>query len=452
MFDRIPSRVHQAALLAGLVIVPGSAFGQNGATIGDTSVVPPRAAEPSPDVRETPSREADTSWLNGTNRQPASLLGTGPVTFSLYTDVYYAWQFRRPIDHTIFPGTVAPRHNELGINLVAVGIDVTGLDGPIGRAVLQYGSYVETVAGQDVSTRRGYFLSNSFVRHIQQAAVGWHFRWLHGANVEFGIFPSYVGLESYLPQENWNYTHALVSDFTPYYFAGARIQVFPTPCFKVELWAVNGWQTFGKWQETPGGGYSVNWRPADWISATHLAYVGREFPGHQSSLRVYSDNSLQVRYYADSSQRFFRAAAFSIVGDLGYEHRGNAPDGPMAAGALAHRVEWTAEWATAVRFDLFYDRAQALVSQLPSGSPYSLPEKGSFLGGGGTVTLDFTPSPWILFRLEYARRLANLPYFSGRGGITGPDGIAPEPTQIGSFSPDLRKSDDRIIANATLRL
>jgi len=50
-------------------------------------------------------------------------------------------------------------------------------------------------------------------------------------------------------------------------------------------------------------------------------------------------------------------------------------------------------------------------------------------------------------------RWANVPYFSGRGGITGPAGVAPAtPAAAASFTPDLRKSDDRIAANATLRL
>src|SRR4051812_1107711 len=94
------------------------------------------------DVREPPFGELDFAWMNGNNAQPASLLGSGPVTFSLYVDTYYAWQFHRPIDHTIFPSTTAPRHNEISLNLAHLGVDVTGLDGPIGRLYIQYGSTV----------------------------------------------------------------------------------------------------------------------------------------------------------------------------------------------------------------------------------------------------------------------------------------------------------------------
>ena len=65
------------------------------------------------------------------------------------------YQFHAPIDHTIFPATVAARHNEISFNLGILGVDVTGLDGPIGRLYIQYGSNVETDrrAGPDGDAR-----------------------------------------------------------------------------------------------------------------------------------------------------------------------------------------------------------------------------------------------------------------------------------------------------------
>jgi hypothetical protein len=68
--------------------------------------------------------EKASSWLNGTNRQPASLLGAGPVTFSIHADAYYAWQFQHPIDHTIFPTTTAPRHNEISLNSCGLNLEL----------------------------------------------------------------------------------------------------------------------------------------------------------------------------------------------------------------------------------------------------------------------------------------------------------------------------------------
>jgi len=412
---------------------------------------PTRAEQPL-DVREPPFSEFDFAWMNGNNPQPSSLIGMGPVTWSLYVDTYFAWQFQQPIDHTIFPGTTGPRHNEISLNLAHLGIDVTGLDGPIGRLYLQYGSIVETIAGQDTTTTRGFFLTNRLLQYVQQAAAGWHFHWMHGVNAEVGIFPSYIGLESYLPEENWSYTHAFVSDATPYYFFGFRGQLFPTARFKLELWIVNGWQTFGQWHEARAGGYLWNWRPREWLSIVNSLYLGQEAQGDPDSLRVYSDNNVQVRYFKHDGG-FLRSAAISIVGDIGYEHRGNAPSGAMGGATLTHHWEWTAQWKSTLRLDVLYDETQAITPRFPVGAAYPWPGTNPFLAGGVTATIDYWPSPWLLLRLEYAHRLANQPLFTGRGGITGPEGRLPvDAAAAATFTPDLRRRDDRALLNMTLRL
>lgn len=391
------------------------------------------------------SAHAD-EWMNGVDNQPDSLLKTGPLTLSLYLDVYYGWQFNRPIDHTVFPSTAAPRHDEVSLNLAHVGFDVTGLDGPIGRLYLQYGSTVETIAGQDTTTTRGFYLTNRLLQNLEQAAAGWH--WAH-VNAELGIFPSYVGLESYLPEENWAYTHALVSDWTPYYFFGARVQLNFTPVQKLELWLVNGWQTFGEWHESKAGGFLWNWKPRAWLSLVTSAYAGREAEGDPSSLRVYTDSNVQLRYFHDD-ECFPRSLALSLVGDLGHEHRSNAPSGFMGGASLAHRIEWTSQWKSTVRIDFADDQTQAISTKFPVGSPYAWPGKGPLRAGGVTATLDYWPSPWLVTRLEYAHREANQPYFSGHGGITGPEGVLP--SDPSTFTPDLVKHDDRVIFDVTLRL
>ena len=414
-------------------------------------VSPP--AEKPLDAREPPFGDVDSSWMNGSNSQPPSLLTVGPLTLSLYVDTYFAWQLHQPQDHTIFPTTVGPRHDEISLNLAHVGFDVTGLDGPIGRLYVQYGSIVETIAGQDTTTDRGFFLTNRLLQNVEQAAAGWHFHALHGINTELGIFPSYIGLESYLPEENWSYTHSFVADATPYYFFGFRGQAFTSTRFKIELWLVNGWQTFGQWHEGRAGGYLWNWRPAEWLSLVNSAYVGQEVRDDPDGVRVYSDNNVQVRYFHGREGTFPRALAVSLVGDVGWEHRSNAPSGGMTGVSLSHRFEWSERWKSAIRGDLLYDATQAISPKFPVGAAYPWLGTNPFLAGGVTATLDFWPSPWLVTRLEYAHRTANQPLFSGPGGITGPGGELPAtPIQAATFTPDLRRFDDRILFNVTLRL
>lgn len=429
------------------------------------------------DVKEPPF-PGDWSWLNGSNFQPASLLRVGPVTATFAIDAAYGYQFSNPVDHTVFPTTSAARHAEFSLNLAWLGLELNGLDGryggPIGRVELQYGSYIATIHGQDTTLTRGFFLSNPTLSYVKQAGAGWHFHVLHGLNVEVGIFPSYIALESFVPQENWNYTHPFVSDFTPYYFSGLRTQLFPTAKSKLELWFVNGWQSFGRWHDNLTGGYLYTIRPTPRLALTHTFYVGQEQtrasdPRNQS-LRVYSDNHLQLLVFDDLDRAVFQRLAFALVADVGYEIRGPnagqpAPDGPtppngwIAGSSLTARVEWTRRFMTTLRADLFYDQSAAVVMALPLGSPYSLPGNGSvtnpweWLGGGLAATIDFRPSPWLLVRAEYARRWANQPYFSGRGGITGPNGLPPTTVEErDAFTPDLQRHDDRVVGSVTLRL
>lgn len=401
------------------------------------------------DVREPPFGFGDFSWTDGNNSQPASLLTAGPVTGVLYLDGYYLYQFNHPIDHTAFPSVVAPRHDEVSVNMAMVGVDVTGLDGPIGRLFLQYAAASETLGGQDPTTARGFYLSQRAFQYLQQAALGWHFHVLHGANVEAGIMPSPIGLQTVLPEENWTYLRPFASDFTPYYLSGVRGQLFPTDHLKLEAWLANGWQTFGKWHEGPAFVYAAELRPSERVELHGDGYVGRDQQTDDGAVRNYWNAYGQWQPFKRSSG-VPRSVALAVGADFGYETHTGSRDGVFAAGSASTRVQWTPQWMTTLRADTFYDSTKSLVTTLPSATGYALPDKPDFLGDGFTATLDFWPSPWILYRVEYMHRQASIPYFSGPGGITPPSGLS---SSMGSaFSPDLRRSDDRVVINVTLRL
>lgn len=409
-----------------------------------------RADDKPLDVKEPPFGFGDFTWTTGNNRQPASLLTTGPVTLSLIVDTYYLHQFRMPLDHTAFPSVMAPRSDQVALNMGSIGVDVTGLDGPIGRLFLHYGTITETLGGQDATTNQGYFLTKPAMQFIQQAAAGWHFHALHGANLELGIMPSPIGIETHVTEENWQYLKPFLSDSTPYYLAGVRGQLYPSDKVKLEAWLVNGWQTYGQWHEGPGGVYAIEWRPTERIVLHHDGYAGRDQQSDASAVRLWTNNFAQVQLLKQSGVPRSVALATSI--DAGYETRAVVTNGLAGGGILAGRVEWTSQWMTTLRADFFYDRTQTFNAALPAGSPYTLPDPRPFLGTGGTATVDFWPSPWTVFRLEYMHRTSSVPYFSGSGGITGPGGVRATDATASTFTPDLRKSDDRLVFNVTLRL
>jgi Putative beta-barrel porin-2, OmpL-like. bbp2 len=428
-------------LAAALCILLASALG-----------APRASAEPEKplDVREPPFA-GDYSWLDGSNRQPSSLLGVGPVTFSLYVDAYYLRQVSNPVDNTAWPSTSGVRSGEVSLNLASIGVDVTGLDGPIGRVMVQYGTNANTVFGQDPTLAKGYFLSQDAFRPLQQVAAGWHFHVLHGLNAEVGILPSYIGLESYLTQENWQYLHALISDSTPYYFAGGRVQLFPTAKTKIELWVANGFQTQGNWHEAPALGLLGQWRPSERVSFVADVYAHQDDPTNSNYVRTHLDTTAEWQYLK-RAHGLLRSGALAAAVDAGYEARPDAADGDGAwcGGLLSERLELPLGFAVATRVDAMWDRIKSIVPTLPLGSPYTLPSSDPLFVVGWAATVDYLPSPWFLLRAEYMHRESNQPYFSGPGGITGPGGKPA--TNPASFVPDLRNKDDRFILAAILRL
>ena len=49
----------------------------------------------------------------------------------------------------------------------------------------------------------------------------------------------------------------------------------------------------------------------------------------------------------------------------------------------------------------------------------------------GTITFDYMPSQFITFRLETGYRYSDVPYWTGRGGITPPAFAGGPPTNNG---------------------
>ena len=109
-----------------------------------------------------------------------------------------------------------------------------------------------------------------------------------------------------------------MSDFTPYYFFGFRGQLFLTRRAKLELWLVNGWQTFGQWHEGKSGGYLWNWRPNAWLS---LVNVGQPFLSFQWDIMLCEAALLSIPYALRPKfdpqlwQRLFPNAEISMVPD-----------------------------------------------------------------------------------------------------------------------------------------
>ena len=367
----------------------------------------------------------EATWMNGQSRQKSFPLGNfnGVVTPSLYLDASYGFSMNQPRDNTLTGSGTIGRHNEIGINLASVGID-WNVANVIGRLSLQFGSQLAMVQEGDGSVARGRNLTTDALEHLREAAIGYHFNVLKGINVEAGLFSSFVGLESYLLAENWSYNRALVSEFTPYYFTGIRAQLFITEALKIEPWLLNGYQTYGKFNDAPALGLSARWVPVEWLAVIANGYVGTDTRGEPERVRWHHDHSINLRLYNDPDSAVFSRLAVSMNNHIGTETGGTAApfDVNHFIGTAVAARAWTAWDHVAVtgRFEWV---------QQPGGYSLQLPPPGFVAGDnfsilGVTGGVEIMPTDFFSIRPEVVYRSASQPFFAGRGGTTSADGFS----------------------------
>ena len=428
-------------------------------------VTPPAASSPlatSEDDRPAPFAFADWTWLNGNPRTKDAAFDSRFFTPEIRADVSYVYDFNQPQDHTIGGSSEVFRHNEFQLTQFGVGGDFHHAN-VRARFMTQFGMYSQTQPRNDPSTARGQWDLAGAYRYLSEAYGGYHIDKLHGINVDAGIFMSYIGLFSFYNFDNWAYQPSYVSSNTPWFFNGVRVQILPTAKLKIEPWFVNGWQSYGKFNGRPGTGVQVLYRPTSWLSLHMNQYaLGADTLGNEHRIRYHSDNSVQVKYY-DRPERALSKMAFSFTGDIGCEHgggvscTGNGKGGPKQSflGFMLYNRMWfdRDRYAVTLGGGRLNNPGRYLVLLPPingataiSGTPYFTENPGNpFKAWDVSGTFDYMPRQYITFRWEFDHRAANVPYFSGRGGITPAGGNSGTPGSIVTgFTPDLRTKENRL--------
>jgi len=410
---------------------------------------------------------ADWTWLNGNPRTKEPAFDSKFFTPEIRVDVAYHYDFNHPKDDTIGGSSEVFRSNEVALTHLGVGGDFH-YDHVRARVFTQLGQYATATPRNDASFSRGQWQLDNAYRYLNEAYGGYHFDALHGINVDAGIFLSYVGLFSFYQFDNWAYQPSYVSSNTPWFFTGMRVQIFPTEKLKIEPWIINGWQTYARPNGRLGLGGQVLWRPTPWLSLLTNNYgVGADALGIPNRTRYHTDNSIQVKYY-DHPDRFLDKMAFTVTGDAGCETgggvncTGNKKD--AAGNIIAFKqsflgfMVYNRWWFKNDRYGFtlgggkINNPGRYLVLLPPingatatSGTQYFSENPGDpFKAWDMSATYDYMPSQYITFRWEFNHRHANVPYFSGPGGVTPPGGNqGAAGSVVQGFFPDLRHTEDR---------
>lgn len=428
-----------------------------------SSPVAASKGEPAAEVKAAePFAFGDFSWVPGNGGPSERPLSFGPFTGEVRVDTAYHYSFNHPSDHTISGSSEVFRSGEIQLTQLGIGGDFL-YKGAIARVMTQFGMYSQTTPRNDSSTSRGQWNLADAYRYLSEAYGGYHFDVLNGINVEAGIFMSFVGLWSYYNFDNWTYQPSYVSSNTPWFFNGARVQIFTSDKLKIEPWLINGWQSYGMFNSAPGFGGQIMWRPVEWVSMTTNNYGGADTLGIKDRKRFHSDNSISFRYFNEPTGWFSRAA-FSVTADAGCEWGGGVEcSSQFFLGFMAYNRLWFYQnrIGLTVGGGAITNPGRYLVLLPPvngatasSGTPYFTANPGdSYKAWDLQVSGDYSPVPFVTVRLEYNHRAASVPYFAGANGMTPVGGNQGAPgSSVDGWSPDLVKSEDRMTVAFMVKL
>jgi hypothetical protein len=440
------------------------------ALLPEAQVSPPSPGAPAKPAKAEPFAFADWTWLNGNSRVKEPPLDTKFFTPEVQADASYIVDFNHPADDSIGGSSEVFRAYELQLTQLGVGGDFH-YDNVRGRLMTQFGMYSFTTPRNDASPSRGQWGLDTAYRYISEAYGGYHFNALHGINVDAGIFMSYIGLFSYYNADNWAYQPSYVSSNTPWFFNGVRVQIFPSEHLKIEPWFINGWQSYGRFNNRPGIGAQILWRPNGKFEVLGNQYMlGADALGNPGRIRYHTDDSIEYKYY-DKPEGMLSKAAFSLTGDMGCEHGGGVSCAGNSVKVIAGKpmiqpkqsflgfMLYNRLWFHHDRYGFtlgggkINNPGRYLVLLPPingatasTGTPYFTENPGDpYKAWDASATVDYMPSQYITFRWEYDHRAASVPYFTGRGGITPVGGNTGNPTAIiPGFTPDLRRDENRL--------
>lgn len=422
-------------------------------------------AVPGPTTADTvvpaiaPFSTADWTWLNGNSRQKTSVLDSKYFTGEFRADISYIGDFNHPSDHTLIGTSESGRTSEIHVQQLGIGGDFHAGNAR-GRLMTQFGMYSTMTPRNDASPGRGQWQLDNAYRYLSEAYGGYHWDKMHGINVDAGIFMSYVGLFSYYNFDNWAYQPSYVSSNTPWFFNGIRIQFFPTENLKIEPWIVNGWQSYGMFNEQPGLGAQILYRPVSKVSVLSNSYYGADWLGLPDRKRAHSDNSIEVKYYDDSTATYSKGA-FSLTADAGCEWgsgvscTGGKDPKQSFLGWMLYNRSWFNhdQFAVTLGGGQMNNPGRYLVLVPPingatafTGTPYFTSNPGDqFKAWDASATFDLMPDQFTTFRFELNHRESSVAYFAGPGGITPVGGNTGNPTAtVPGFTPDLRTTETRI--------
>lgn len=138
-----------------------------------------------------------------------------------------------------------------------------------GEATLQYGSLVNSAYGGSP---------------IQEAYLG--VKVLDGLWIDAGYYMTHIGLEVYLPKENWLSSHSIVTYFEPFYHAGIKA-TYTTGAITAQVHLCNGSLVLNDNNDNKTLGIFLSYNPSEKFMVSYASVIGNEEPGSPNNYKLH---------------------------------------------------------------------------------------------------------------------------------------------------------------------
>jgi hypothetical protein len=307
-----------------------------------------------------------------------SPLTLGPLTFGVYVETYYSYDFNNLINNTK-PSFLYSfnKNNEVSVNLASIkGSYATSRIRA--NLALAEGTYMKANYAAEPSILGNLYEGNAGIKLSGEKNL-----WL-----DVGVFPSHIGFESAVGKDNWTLTRSLGADNTPYFESGAKISY----ASKNDKWflsalVLNGWQHIKpvEGNTLPSFGTQITYKPSPSVTLNSSTFLGSDKP----------DSDRRIRYFHNFYAIFKlnNKLSTTIGFDIGVEQKNkdssnmNIWFNPTAI----LRYTPTTKTAVAIRAEYYHDKHGVIIAtDTPNG----------FKTWGSSANFDFSITNFLLWRIE----------------------------------------------------
>ncbi|HKW75636.1 MAG TPA: outer membrane beta-barrel protein [Terriglobales bacterium] len=337
------------------------------------------------------------------------------TTISVALDGYYGYNFNQPTGRVNLLRAYDVSSNSFSLNqanlIIEHAPDLSANRRAGLRVDFQYGQATETLQGSAVNELRP-----QVYRPIFQAYGTYVFPVGSGLTVDFGKWPSALGVEGNYGKDQINYSRSFYFNFLPFYHMGFRASYNLSDRANLTYWLVNGAQQTEDFNGFKSQAFLLNLKPAKPVSWNLNYYFGEEQrdvvsmlnPGlpagpTQPGLPVsnVSPTPNGREHIFDSYITWNATAKLTLVGEGDYLlNRVFSESVPshLGGGAGYARYQLTHRVALAGRGEYLSDRGG-----LFSGLTQALKET--------TATTEYKLGEGLLMRSEWRRDFSNRPFF-----------------------------------------